>query len=77
MTKKIKIYTTPICFECERAKKFFKEKNLKYKEIDAFENKEQADEVFKKIKTKRIPIIEIGKEIFSGFDKKKIEEALK
>lgn len=77
MTKKIRIYTTPICFECERAKKFFKEKNLKYEEIDTFEKKKEAEEIFKKAGTKRIPIIEIGKQIFPGFDKKKIEEALK
>lgn len=77
MVKKIKIYTTPICFECEKAKKFFKEKNLKYEEIDAFENKKKAEEMFQKTGTKRIPIIIIGKEILSGFDKKKIESLLK
>ena len=74
---KVKIYTAPICFECERAKKFFKDKGIKYEEIDTFENKEKAEEVFKKSGVKRIPIIEIGEKIFTGFDKKKIEEELK
>ena len=75
--KKIKIYTTPICMECEKAKKYFKENNIDFEEIDAFENKEAADAAFKKAGKKRIPIIEIGEEAFPGFDKKKIEEKLR
>ena len=75
--KKIKIYTTPICLECEKAKKYFKENNIDYEEIDTFENKEEAEKAFKKAGQKRIPIIEIDDEAFSGFDKKKIEEQLK
>lgn len=74
---KIKIYTSPICAECEKAKKYFKEQNIEYEEIDTFENREEAQKAFKKLGQKRIPIIEIGDEIFSGFDKKKIEEILK
>jgi glutaredoxin-like YruB-family protein len=75
--KKIKIYTTPICLECEKAKKYFKENNIEYEEIDAFDEKEQAEKAFKKAGQKRIPIIEIGDKAFSGFDKTKIEEILK
>ena len=74
---KIKIYTTPICPECEKAKKYFKEKNIEYEEINAFEEKEKAEEAMKKAGQKRIPIIEIGDEAFTGFDKKKIEQKLK
>lgn len=75
--KKIKIYTTPICFECEKAKNYFQKLGLKYEEIDATEKKEEAQKAFEKTGHKRIPIIEIGNNILSGFDKKKIEEFLK
>lgn len=74
---KVKIYTTPICMECEKAKKYFKENNIEYEEIDTFDNKEAAERAFKKAGQKRIPIIEIGDETITGFDKKKIEEHLK
>ena len=73
----VKIYTTPICMECEKAKKYFKENNIEYEEIDAFEKKEDAEKAFKKAGQKRIPVIEIGDVAFTGFDKKKIEEHLK
>ncbi|MCC7574067.1 NrdH-redoxin [Candidatus Woesearchaeota archaeon] len=74
---KVKIYTTPICLECEKAKKYFKENNIEYEEIDTFENKEATEKAFKKAGQKRIPIIEIRDKAFSGFDKKKIEKQLK
>ncbi len=74
---RVKIYTTPICLECEKAKKYFKENNIDFEEIDTFENKDEADKAFKKAGLKKIPIIEIGDVAFAGFDKKKIEEHLK
>ena len=74
---KVKIYTTPICMECEKAKKYFKENNIEYEEIDAFEKKEDAEKAMKKAGQKRIPVIEIGDVAFTGFNKKKIEEHLK
>jgi glutaredoxin 3 len=73
----IKIYTSPICMECEKAKKFFKENNLKYEEIDTFDNEEETQIAFKKAGQKRVPIIQINNKYYAGFDKKKIEEELK
>ena len=72
----IKMFTTPICLECQRAKRFFKEKGLDYEEIDAFERKEEAEAAFKKAGFKKIPLILIGEKAFPGFDKKKLEEHL-
>lgn len=77
MSKKATVYTSPICMECEKAKRFFKEKGIEVEEIDTFEHKEKAKEIFEKTGQKRIPTIEIDGEYYTGFDKEKIEEALK
>ena len=74
--KKIKIYTAPICLECEKAKKYFKDQNIAFEEIDTFEQREEAEKAFKKAGFKKIPIIQIGETFLVGFDKKKIEEQL-
>lgn len=74
---KVKIYTAPICLECEKAKKYFKDNGIEFEEVDTFDNKEDAEKAFKKAGLKKIPIIEIGDKAFAGFDKKKIEEHLK
>jgi len=76
MSKKVKIYTTPICPNCEMAKKFFKKKDIEYEEIDIFEDKEKAKEMVEKSGQKRVPVIEIDGEVFSGFNKKEIEKTL-
>lgn len=68
-----KIYTTPICPQCEKAKQFLEEKGIAYDVIDASEN----PDIFKRAGHKMVPIIEIGDTLLIGFDKKKIEEALK
>jgi glutaredoxin 3 len=77
MAKNVILYTSPICFHCEKAKKFFNENNVKFKEIDIFEDKNAAKEMIEKSGQKRVPVIEIDGEVYSGFDKKVIEEALK
>ena len=74
--KQVIIYTSPICFYCEKAKKLFKDKNIKFTEIDIFEDKEKAKEMVEKSGQKRVPVIEIDGKVFSGFNKKEIEEAL-
>ncbi len=76
MSKKVTIYTSPICLECEKAKKLFREKGIEFEEIDTFEQKEKAKEIFQKTGQKRIPTIEIDGEFYPGFDREKIEKVL-
>ena len=72
----VKIYTTSTCPYCVMAKDFFKEKNIKYTEFDVGSDREKAEEMIKKSGQMGVPVIEIGKEIVIGFDKKKISELL-
>lgn len=74
--KRVIIYTSPICFYCEKAKKLFTDKNIAFTEIDIFENKEKAEEMITKSGQKRVPVIDIDGKIFTGFNKKDIEQAL-
>ena len=46
--KKVKIYTTPYCPFCIRAKQLLKGKNIDFKEIDLSEEPEKFDEMSKK-----------------------------
>lgn len=46
--KKVKIYTTPYCPFCKRAKQLLKGKNIDFKEIDLSEEPEKFDEMIKK-----------------------------
>ena len=46
--KKVKIYTTPYCPFCIRAKQLLRDKNIDFKEIDLSKEPEKFDEMIKK-----------------------------
>ncbi len=76
MVKKVKLYSTPTCPFCIRAKQFLKESKIVFDDIDVSENPEMAQEMIRKSGQMGVPVIEIDGEIIVGFDKEKIKETL-
>lgn len=76
-TMTVKIYTTEWCHFCKEAKKFFKENNVKYTEVDVGKDQKAAEEMIEKSGQMGVPVIEIDKEIIVGFDRGRIKKALK
>ena len=74
---KVKVYSTPSCPWCHKAKDFLKEKNVEFEDIDVRADQKAADEMMKKSGQMGVPVIMIGEEILVGFDKDKIRAALK
>ncbi len=73
----VKIYTTQSCIFCKKAKEFFKEHNIDYKEIDVGKDAKAAKEMIDKSGQMGVPVIEIDDEIIIGFDKPALMKALK
>lgn len=73
----VKIYTTPTCPYCKLAKEFFKENNVKYKEIDVSVNRQAAKEMIEKSGQMGVPVIDVNGEIVVGYDKALLKKALK
>ena len=76
MSQEIKIYTTPFCPYCELAKKFFKEHNLEYQEINVADDDKAREELIAKTKQYAVPIIEIDNNLIIGFNKRALKEIL-
>ncbi len=74
---KVKIYSTPTCPYCKAAKEFFNEKGVKFEDIDISKDKEAAKEMTEKSGSTSVPVIEIDGKMIIGFDREKIEQALK
>ena len=71
--KKIEIYTRDACIFCERAKDFFKSKNLSYFEYNIWKNSNYLDELLKRSNGKMtMPQIFINNKHIGGFDDLKI-----
>lgn len=73
---KITIYSTPSCPHCKRAKRYFKELGLQFKDYDVSKDKRAAEKMIKKTGQMGVPVIEIGSKTIVGFDQNKIKRLL-
>ena len=72
----VKIYTTPTCPYCAMAKKFLKEHNVAYTEINIAVDTRAAQEIIDKTGQMGVPVLEIGGKLIVGFDIEEIKAAL-
>jgi len=71
------IYTSESCPWCKKTKEFFKEYNVKYKEIDVGSDSKAAAEMVKMSGQMGVPVIDIDGKIIVGFDEPKLRKLLK
>jgi len=73
---KVKIYSTPRCPYCVKAKEFLEEHNIEFEYIDVSTNQEAAKEMVEKSGQMGVPVIEVGDKIIIGFDKEALVKEL-
>jgi len=73
---KIIIFTTPTCSFCNLAKRYFREKNIRFREVDVSRNEAAARDIQKKTGQTGVPVILINNRPIVGFDKTKINKIL-
>ena len=72
----VKVYSTPTCPYCIRAKNYLKEKNIPFENIDVSSNQRELGEMMKLSGQMGVPVILIDSEVIVGFDKEKIDSKL-
>ncbi len=76
MAKSVKVYSTPTCPWCIRAKQFLQENNIVFENIDVSTNENAVNELMRKTGQMGVPVLDIEGNIIVGFDKEKIKLAL-
>ena len=76
MDKNVKVYSTPTCPFCIRAKQFLKESNIVFEDIDVSANQPVVEEMIRISGQMGVPVLDIDGEIIVGFDKERISQAL-
>ena len=76
MEKQVKIYSTPTCPYCIRAKQFLKDNKVNFLDVDVSSDKAAAEEMINKTEQMGVPVLDIDGELIIGFDKEKIQAAL-
>ena len=73
---KVVLFTTSSCSWCKRAKKYFKENRVPFKEINVEKDQRAAQDVVRKTGQMGVPVVKIGSKWIVGFDRPAIEREL-
>ncbi|MCX5696907.1 MAG: glutathione S-transferase N-terminal domain-containing protein [Candidatus Omnitrophica bacterium] len=76
MDKHVKIYSTPTCPYCIRAKQFLKDNNVIFENVDVSSDAKASEEMIEKSGQMGVPVLDIDGQIIVGFDKEKIKQSL-
>ena len=73
---KIVMFSTSTCSWCRRAKRYFKDHRIPFKEINVERNPQAARDIVRKTGQRGVPVIKIGSNWIVGFDKERIAREL-
>ena len=73
---KVVMFTTPTCSFCTAAKRYFREKNIKFTEVDVSRDISAARDLQRKTGQTGVPVIIINNRPIVGFDRPKINQML-
>ena len=73
---KVLLFSTSTCSWCRRAKRYFREKRVPFKEINVERDQDAARDIARKTGQTGVPVIKIGSKWIVGFDKERIEKEL-
>lgn len=77
VTSAVKIYSTTWCVYCRMVKEYFDKLKVPYQEINLEEDQAAMHYIMSKSGNAGVPQIEIGDELILGFDRPRIDQALK
>ncbi len=72
----VKVYSTPTCPWCIRAKQFFKEEGVSFEDVDVSSDVNAAREMVQKSGQMGVPVIDFNGEIIVGFDEPRIKQLM-
>jgi glutaredoxin-like YruB-family protein len=70
------MFSTPTCTYCKKAKKYFREKQIPFREVDVSRDQAAARDMVKRSGQQGVPQIQIGSKMIIGFDRPKIDRLL-
>jgi len=72
----VKVYSTPTCPYCIKAKEYLKGKNIDFQNIDVSIDQNAAEEMVKLTGQMGVPVVVIDDNVVIGFDKEKVDSLL-
>lgn len=73
---KVVVFSTPTCSFCTMAKSYFREKGIKFTDIDVSRDQVAARDMVRRSGQMGVPVIDIGGKIIVGFNRPQINSLL-
>jgi glutaredoxin 3 len=73
---KVVVFSTPTCSFCNLAKSYFREKGVKFTDIDVSRDQAAARDMMRRSGQMGVPVIDIGGKIVVGFNRPQINTLL-
>jgi len=73
---KVIVFSTPTCTFCTQAKRYFKEKNIRFTDVDVSKDQSAARDMMRRTGQMGVPVILINNKPIIGFDRNKINQML-
>ncbi len=73
----VRIYSTPSCGYCNKAKAYFRENRISFTEYNVASDQRKAEEMVRKSGQMGVPVIDINGRIIVGFNQPEIDRALR
>lgn len=70
------VFSTPTCTFCNMVKKYFREENIKFRDVDVSRDPLAARDMLRRSGQQGVPVVDIGGKIVVGFDRPKINALL-
>ncbi len=70
------VFSTPTCTYCNAAKRYFREKGIKFNDIDVTRDPAAARDMVRRSGQQGVPVIDIGGRIVVGFNRPVIDQLL-
>lgn len=73
----VKIYSTPSCGYCNKAKAYFKASKIPFTDYNVASDQRKAEEMVRKSGQMGVPVIDINGRIIVGFNQSEVDRALR
>lgn len=70
------LFTTPSCSYCRMAKKYLRQRGIRFKDVDVSKDSAAARDMVRRSGQQGVPVIDIGGKVIVGFDRPKIDRLL-
>ena len=72
----VTVYSTPTCDYCHAAKRFLRDRRVRFREIDVSQDARAEAEIARRTGRHSGPVIDVNGRLFVGFDPRRLATAL-